>query len=115
MLVSRTIARYPRGMTLLATDPAPAVAAPVHEAAAVRAPGTVPASQVHEVLGRSLLVDGFEMVLDLEASRGSRLVDARDGSSYLDLFTFFASSALGMNHPRWLPTRSSARSCSRRP
>jgi L-lysine 6-transaminase len=34
-------------------------------------------------------------VLDLERSRGSRLVDARDGTAYLDLFTFFASSALG--------------------
>jgi L-lysine 6-transaminase len=44
-------------------------------------------------------VDGFDLVLDLAASRGSRLVDARDGSAYLDLFTFFASSALGMNHP----------------
>ena len=54
---------------------------------------------VHDVLRRHLLVDGFDMVLDLEASAGSRLVDARDGSSYLDLFTFFASSALGMNHP----------------
>ncbi|MBW3630554.1 MAG: aminotransferase class III-fold pyridoxal phosphate-dependent enzyme [Gemmatimonadetes bacterium] len=54
---------------------------------------------VHDVLRQSLLVDGFDLVLDLERSRGSRLVDARDGTSYLDLFTFFASSALGMNHP----------------
>ena len=60
---------------------------------------TTGAASVHEVLGRSMLVDGFDMVLDLEASRGSRLVDARDGRSYLDLFTFYASSALGMNHP----------------
>ena len=58
----------------------------------------VSAASVHDVLRRSLLVDGFDLVLDLEASRGSRLVDARDGTSYLDLFTFFASSALGMNH-----------------
>src|SRR3954463_13595906 len=56
-------------------------------------------ADVHAALGRHLLVDGFDFVLDLEASSGSRLVDARDGSSYLDLFTFFASSALGMNHP----------------
>ena len=62
-------------------------------------PAVVPPSQVHDVLRRHLLVDGFDMVLDLEASAGSRLVDARDGSAYLDLFTFFASSALGMNHP----------------
>lgn len=54
---------------------------------------------VHDVLRRHLLVDGFDFVLDLAASRGSTLVDQRDGTRYLDLFTFFASSALGMNHP----------------
>ncbi|MCV7409347.1 L-lysine 6-transaminase [Mycobacterium florentinum] len=55
--------------------------------------------QVHEVLSRSMLVDGFDFVLDLTRSSGSYLVDARDGRRYLDMFTFFASSALGMNHP----------------
>ncbi len=55
--------------------------------------------QVHDTLRRHLLVDGFAFVLDLDASQGARLVDARDGSTYLDMFTFFASSALGMNHP----------------
>jgi L-lysine 6-transaminase len=55
--------------------------------------------QVHEVLSRSILVDGFDLVLDLNRSAGSYLVDARDGRRYLDMFTFVASSALGMNHP----------------
>src|SRR6201996_8335364 len=54
---------------------------------------------VHEVLSRSMLVDGFDLVLDLPRSRGSYLVDARNGRTYLDMFTFFASSALGMNPP----------------
>jgi L-lysine 6-transaminase len=54
---------------------------------------------VHDVLSRSMLVDGFDFVLDLTRSSGSYLVDARDGRRYLDMFTFFASSALGMNHP----------------
>ena len=54
---------------------------------------------MHDVLGRSILLDGMDLVLDLDASRGSCLVDARDGRRYLDMFTFFASSALGMNHP----------------
>jgi L-lysine 6-transaminase len=57
------------------------------------------AGQVHATIAAHLLADGFEFVLDLEASLGSTLVDARDGTRYLDLFTFFASSALGMNHP----------------
>lgn len=54
---------------------------------------------VHAVLRRSILADGLDFVLDVERSVGSRLVDARTGATYLDMFTFFASSALGMNHP----------------
>lgn len=54
---------------------------------------------VHEVLRRSILADGLDFVLDVERSSGSRLVDARTGERFLDMFTFFASSALGMNHP----------------
>lgn len=59
----------------------------------------VSADRVHDVLRANLLADGMDLVLDLDASRGSVLVDARDGRRYLDMFTFFASSALGMNHP----------------
>ncbi len=66
---------------------------------AAAATSTVDAHDVHAIIGRHMLADGFEMVLDLDKSQGSTLVDARDGTSYLDLFTFFASSALGMNHP----------------
>lgn len=56
-------------------------------------------ADVHETIARHMLADGFDFVLDLHASSGSTIVDARDGQEYLDLFTFFASSALGMNHP----------------
>lgn len=56
-------------------------------------------SDVHAHLAEHLLTDGFDLVLDLTRSSGSTLVDARTGTEYLDLFTFFASSALGMNHP----------------
>ncbi|MBV9720779.1 MAG: L-lysine 6-transaminase, partial [Mycobacterium sp.] len=57
------------------------------------------ADRVHEVLARSILADGLDFVLDLNRSAGCYLVDARDGRRYLDMFTFFASSPLGMNHP----------------
>ena len=57
------------------------------------------AAAVHDVLAEHLLVDGFDLVLDLQRSQGVRLVDRRDGTTYLDMFGFFASSALGMNHP----------------
>ena len=60
---------------------------------------TIAPGDVHETLRRHLLVDGFDLVLDTRASRGSWLVDARDGTRHLDLFSFFASSPLGMNHP----------------
>ena len=63
------------------------------------APDGIAAADVHQTIGRHMLADGFEFVLDLDRSQGSTLVDARDGGCYLDLFTFFASSALGMNHP----------------
>ncbi|MGH8896925.1 MAG: L-lysine 6-transaminase [Egibacteraceae bacterium] len=54
---------------------------------------------VHDTLRRHLLVDGYEFVLDTARSRGSWIVDARDGARYLDLFTFFASAPLGISHP----------------
>jgi L-lysine 6-transaminase len=65
------------------------------------APGSrVSAADVHDVLGRHLLTDGFKLVLDTRASQGSWVVDARDGQRYLDMYTFFASAPLGCNHPR---------------
>jgi L-lysine 6-transaminase len=40
------------------------------------------------------------MVLDLSSSDGLDLHDQRTGKKYLDFFGFYASSALGMNHPK---------------
>ncbi|WP_188829686.1 L-lysine 6-transaminase [Nocardia camponoti] len=57
------------------------------------------ANRVSEILSEHILADGFELVLDLAASRGRTIVDERDGTEYLDMFGFFASNALGMNHP----------------
>ncbi|MBA2893646.1 L-lysine 6-transaminase [Nonomuraea soli] len=54
---------------------------------------------VLERLSRHLLVDGYRLVLDLERSQGSWLVDARTGRRYLDFYTFFASAPLGVNPP----------------
>jgi L-lysine 6-transaminase len=59
----------------------------------------VPADQVHARLAEHLLIDGFKLVLDVERSHGSWLVDARDGVEYLDMYTFFASAPLGANPP----------------
>ncbi|MGD1012290.1 MAG: L-lysine 6-transaminase [Acidimicrobiales bacterium] len=53
--------------------------------------------EVRERLAEQMLVDGFPIVLDLSKSHGCRLVDARDGTEYLDFYTFFGSAPLGMN------------------
>ncbi|MCX7895125.1 MAG: L-lysine 6-transaminase [Thermoanaerobaculum sp.] len=57
------------------------------------------AAQIHDVLRRHMLVDGFHIVPDLRRSRGSYLVDERENKTYLDFFSNFASQALGWNHP----------------
>lgn len=56
--------------------------------------------QVHQVLNKHMLADGYDMVLDLENSKGPYLLDSKSGRNYLDFFTFFASNPLGMNHER---------------
>jgi len=56
--------------------------------------------QVHSILQKHMLADGYDIVLDLEKSKGSYLHDAISGKKYLDFFTFFASNPLGMNHPQ---------------
>ena len=60
----------------------------------------IQAEDVHQILKQYMLVDGFEFVLDLKKSHGIYLVDERTGDSYIDFFTFFASSPLGLNHPK---------------
>ncbi|MGE5237028.1 MAG: L-lysine 6-transaminase [Acidobacteriota bacterium] len=56
-------------------------------------------TQIHDLLAQHMLVDGFHIVPDLARSHGGYLVDERDGRSYLDLFSNFASQAVGWNHP----------------
>jgi L-lysine 6-transaminase len=60
----------------------------------------IPPAAVHEVLARHVLADGYEMVLDMDRSRGRRLYDGRSGRYLLDLFSFFATLPIGLKHPR---------------
>jgi L-lysine 6-transaminase len=55
---------------------------------------------VHNVLSRHMLADGYDVVMDLTKSKGSWLFDARRGRAVLDFFTNFASCPIGYNHPR---------------
>jgi L-lysine 6-transaminase len=60
----------------------------------------IKAELVHSVLQQNMLVDGFELVLDLKNSYRNKIIDQRNGDEYIDLFTFFASSPLGLNHSK---------------
>ena len=59
-----------------------------------------PVEQIHKTLGKYILADGFDLVLDLNKSHRNKLVDQKTGNEYIDFFTFFASSPLGFNHPK---------------
>jgi len=61
---------------------------------------TILPAAVHETLSRHMLADGYDMVLDLEKSHGRRLWDSRRGRPLLDLFSFFATIPVGVNHPK---------------
>ena len=63
----------------------------------------IQAEDVHQILKQYMLADGFEFVPDLKNSHGIYLVDEKTGDSYIDFFTFFASSPLGLNHPKYTP------------
>ena len=65
----------------------------------MKSPKIAPAA-VHATLARHMLADGYDMVLDLEKSRGRRMHDSRSGRDYLDLFSFFATLPIGFNHPK---------------
>ena len=65
----------------------------------------IDARNVHATIGKYMLADGMDQVIDLKKSHGSWLVDARDGKEYLDLFSMFASMPVGYNHPTLLENR----------
>ena len=65
----------------------------------------IDARNVHAKIGKHMLADGMEQVIDLKKSHGSWLVDARDGKEYLDLFSMFSSMSVGYNHPTLLENR----------
>ena len=54
---------------------------------------------VRKVLDKKILADGFDPIIDLNKSYGSYLVDQRNGDEYLDMFSMYASGAVGYNHP----------------
>ncbi|MBT4530025.1 MAG: L-lysine 6-transaminase [Phycisphaerae bacterium] len=60
---------------------------------------TVSPQNVHSVLSKYQLADGYDLVVDLDKSHGVWIHDSASGRDYLDAFTCFASWPLGFNHP----------------
>jgi len=57
-------------------------------------------SKVHDTLSKYVIVDGLDLVLDLKKSKGCMIYDSRFNRNLLDCFSFFATSPLGLNHPK---------------
>jgi L-lysine 6-transaminase len=57
-------------------------------------------ADVHSMLARHLLADGYDLVFDYERSHGAWLYDSRAQRELLDFCTFFGSNPLGYNHPK---------------
>ena len=62
-------------------------------------PIVITPSEAHAAMAKHMLVDGFDLIVDLKKSQGSYIFDSRSNKRYLDFFTFFASGSVGMNHP----------------
>lgn len=60
----------------------------------------ITAQDVHEILGRHILADGYNLTFDMIRSHGVTIHDAKYNRDLLDFFTCFASVPLGYNHPK---------------
>ncbi|HTP14142.1 MAG TPA: L-lysine 6-transaminase [Bacteroidota bacterium] len=67
-------------------------------------PVVIAPTEAHASMSKHMLVDGFDLIVDLRKSQGAYIFDSRSNKRYLDFFTFFASGSVGMNHPRMTTT-----------
>src|SRR5690606_14131611 len=58
-------------------------------------------NKTHQILSQHILADGLPFTMDLSKSYKSYVVDT-EGNEYLDMFSMFASSPIGYNHPHIL-------------
>ena len=57
------------------------------------------ASRVHSIIRSKSLPIGYDLVFDLNKSRGSRIYDSITGRKWIDMFGFYGSCPIGHNHP----------------
>jgi L-lysine 6-transaminase len=58
-----------------------------------------------DILKKHMLIDGFNLVVDLKKSRGSYIFDNLTKKHFLDLYAYFASLTVGHNHPMMFEKR----------
>jgi hypothetical protein len=66
----------------------------------VRLPSDISPQQTWDILKQHILVDGFHVVADPQASRGAYIHDTLLGADFLDFYSYFATQPIGYNHPR---------------
>ena len=59
-------------------------------------------SEIQNLIGRHMLVDVLDFVVDLERSEGAYIYDSKSNRRLLDFFTFVASMPIGLNHPKMM-------------
>ncbi|MBC8053252.1 MAG: L-lysine 6-transaminase [Sphingobacteriaceae bacterium] len=63
---------------------------------------SISAQNVHKVLEKHILADGYDLTFDMEKSKGVYMYDSKYNRNLLDFFTCFASVPLGYNHPKMI-------------
>lgn len=56
-------------------------------------------NNVKNILGKHILADGYDFIMDFKKSHGSYITDRLTGNEYLDMFSMFGSGSVGYNHP----------------
>ncbi|CAN5498688.1 L-lysine 6-transaminase [soil metagenome] len=64
-------------------------------------PKTKSKSRALDKIAEHVLLDGFQIVIDLERSKGSYLYNAAHDQRLIDLYGFFGSNPVGFNHPHF--------------
>lgn len=59
-------------------------------------------SEISQLIGKHMLVDVLDFVVDLERSEGAYIYDSKSNRRLLDFFTFVASMPIGFNHPKMM-------------
>lgn len=63
---------------------------------------SVPPENVVDLLRKHVIADGYDLVFDMEKSKGVHIYDSKNKRTLLDFFSCFASVPLGYNHPKML-------------